>query len=114
MEIKEIDVIFGIDKLLPMVTIQLFWFSVKFALKILKNKQTRFEFKDFDSGNAIHFSYFTPQFSHLARKSGYLNKHKKETFFLNRETKLILLLSLEMILIGMCHVLREQFYCCCM
>ena len=65
----------------PLATIQLFWFSVKFWLKVLKNKQKGFELKYRDSRNAIHFSFFTLQFSRLARKSGCLNKHKKGKVF---------------------------------
>ena len=60
----------------------------------------------------FHFS--RGSFCHLARKSRYqyitYTKIENE-FFVNSETKLILLLPLEMISIKMCHVLWEQFCC---
>ena len=74
---------------------------------------TGFELTYRDSGNAIHFSFFTTQFFPLRLKITIPKdniKKKKNCFFFNREIKLILLLTLETISIAGCHVLWEQLF----
>ena len=54
-------------------------------------------------GNTIRFSFFTTQFFPPTQKMA-IRKHSiKNSFFLNRETKPVLLLPLEMISMQMCH-----------
>ena len=85
---------------------------LKWLKLIEKSVMTGFELRYF--GNTIRFSFFTTQFFPPTQKTAIPKHSIKKSFFLNRETKPILLLPLETISMQMCHVLREQFCCLCM